>query len=326
MNCTSPVRSAVDSAPKVSEARNEHADRGAGSESANIALQEARGDRSDRKLVVFDFDRTIMKEHMWNKYRDAPIGRIRITDDHFVDLPKFRGLVLSLRRNGHNVAVATFGRRDVVDKALHHALGEPHNISVRTPADFGHRDGSGRLGDKNTQLAELAKRYNVSAEQIIFLDDDPHNIEAAARAGVVHSQWVPDGLTKTDILKVAEQVGVRPLSANEATRQVAAMKAKGPRRPAGRRDTGPIIDISEELEALMLNASEDEEHRRIEMLEAATELDMRRQGSPPASAEAATVEAQAGSPSSASAESPTLARSHGVTRSHRRDPAAERHH
>lgn len=323
------MRSAVGSTHKTPEARNEHADRGTGSEEADLALQEARGNSSDRKLIVFDFDRTIMKEHMWNKYRDTPISRIHITDDHFVDLPKFRGLVLSLRRNGHNVAVATFGRRDVVDKALHHALGEPHNISVRTPADFGFRDGSGRLGDKNTQLAELAKRYNVSAEQIIFLDDDPHNIEAAARAGVVHSQWVPDGLTKTDILKVAEQVGVRPLTANEANRQISALKAKAPGRGrAGRRDTGPLVDMSadmleEELAAFTLNETKGEERRQRETPEAAMALGMRGPSSPVWSAtsgEAATCEEQEGSPSSASAETPTR------SRAPRRNPAAARHH
>lgn len=284
------------------EARTEHADRGHGSDQADAALQSARGDGSGRKLIVFDFDRTIMKEHMWNKYKSTPISKIRITDEDFVDIGKFRGLVLALRKNGHNAAVATFGRRDVVDKALHHALGEPHGISVRTPADFGHKDGSGQLGDKNTQLAELAQRYCVSADQIIFLDDDPYNIDAAARAGVVHSQWVPDGLTKNDVMRVAEQVGVRPLSANEATRQITARKAKAvPKAKYGRRDTGPIIDIREELEK-QLNISDDAEGQGN------TEPDVRPDWAKPSAVSSAAPHAAEVS-GSALQESPTARRS-----------------
>eukprot|EP00971_Amphidinium_carterae_P013298 261970-Amphidinium_carterae.1 len=110
---STPIADAVDGSTPcgVQEERDEHGERGEGSAEALAALQAAQG-IDDRTLVVFDFDRTIMKEHMWKKYRETDIAEIRITDDHFVDLHKFRALVYSIRMKGHNVAVATFGRRD----------------------------------------------------------------------------------------------------------------------------------------------------------------------------------------------------------------------
>lgn len=159
------------------------------------------------RLVVFDFDRTITWDHLWGKYQDAPIQDIPITDDVFVCLGRFKALVRALQHNEHCVAVATFGRRDVVEKALRHALGHPHGLSIRTPADFGHRDGSAALGDKNTQLASLAAHFCVAAGQILLVDDDQKNVEAAVKAGVA-AHWVPNGLTKSVLKKIAKEIGV----------------------------------------------------------------------------------------------------------------------
>lgn len=187
------------------EVRNEHGQRGNGSEDALRSLKAAQRTDEAARLVVFDFDRTIMRDHLWAKFRNTPIQDIQITDNMFVSLPRFQALVRSLQLNGHSVAVATFGRREVVEKALRHALGE-HDICIRTPADFGHRDGSAALGDKNTQLAALASRFGVAADQIILLDDDEKNIEAAERAGI-NAQWVPDGLTKPVVKRIARDLG-----------------------------------------------------------------------------------------------------------------------
>ncbi|CAE8676091.1 unnamed protein product [Polarella glacialis] len=110
-------------------------------------------------LVVLDFDCTIMVEHLWARYRDAPLAKVHIQDDTFVDLAALRRFVASVRAGGHNVAVASFGRRDVIDKGLRVALGEEHKVVVTTPADFGCPEGSGLLGNKNRQLAGLCDRF-----------------------------------------------------------------------------------------------------------------------------------------------------------------------
>jgi hypothetical protein len=62
------------------------------------------------------------------------------------------------------VAVASFGRKDVISKALHSIL--PANLAaevyITTPGDFeGVRDGTG-LRDKNRQLALVSEKFGVS--------------------------------------------------------------------------------------------------------------------------------------------------------------------
>merc|ERR1711879_761252 len=117
----------------------------------------------------------IMNLHMFAKYKYATLESIPITDDMFADLSRFRSIVRACFTHGHRVAVVTFGRKDVVEKALCHALGPQHGIDIKTPADFGVPDGSGALGDKNTQLAFLAQQYGMAASQIILVDDDKRN-------------------------------------------------------------------------------------------------------------------------------------------------------
>jgi phosphoserine phosphatase len=159
------------------------------------------------RLVVFDFDKTIMKEHIWGKYRNAPLEIINFCDEEFANLPRFRALIAGIKQRGHVAAVASFGRHDVVDKALKYALGDDHGIAIRTPSDFGEVDGSSALGDKNKQLAALAARFGVSANQIILIDDDQKNVVAAQKAGT-QGLFAPDGLTRNHVKEVARNVGV----------------------------------------------------------------------------------------------------------------------
>jgi len=185
-----------------------HGARVSGSASAAAALRSAHGfGNPNMRLVVFDFDKTIMKEHIWGKYRNAPIEAINFSDEDFANLARFRALISGIKQQGHVAAVASFGRHDVVDKGLRYALGDDHGIAIRTPSDFGQQDGSSALGDKNTQLAALAARFGVSANQIILIDDDEKNVVAAQRAGT-QGLFAPDGLTRNHVKQVARDVGV----------------------------------------------------------------------------------------------------------------------
>lgn len=62
---------------------------------------------------------------------------IPVADTMFADLPFLRGLIPALHAAGVVLAIATFGRRDVVLKFLEHALGPPltyfSQISPRGP-------------------------------------------------------------------------------------------------------------------------------------------------------------------------------------------------
>lgn len=157
-------------------------------------IQKAGRGTVARKLVVFDFDRTIAKEHVWGTFRDDPLEQIPIVDETFADLDAFRAFVKAAQRH-HQIAVATFGRRDVVDKALTHAFGRRHGFIISTPADHGYPEGSGNLGDKNTQLATLSERVRIRPSEIVFFDDDERNVREATKMQV-KAFWTPSGITK----------------------------------------------------------------------------------------------------------------------------------
>eukprot|EP00930_Biecheleria_cincta_P106030 TRINITY_DN9923_c0_g1_i1.p1 TRINITY_DN9923_c0_g1~~TRINITY_DN9923_c0_g1_i1.p1 ORF type:complete len:323 (-),score=70.57 TRINITY_DN9923_c0_g1_i1:280-1158(-) len=199
----------------------------------NAALQELKeAERSatndatgPTKLIVFDFDLTIARQHMWGTYKTAPLDSIPVSEETFVDLRLFRSLVRALRRKGAAVAIATFGRADVAGKAMDFALGADHGMCILTPADFpdpGHQEGktpgaaskvqncpegSAWLGNKNRQLATLAKLNGVAAMDIVLLDDDLHNVKEALKAGV-DARHTPKGLNKAVIKKLAVDLGV----------------------------------------------------------------------------------------------------------------------
>lgn len=103
-------------------------------------------------------------------------------------------------------------------------------MCILTPADFpdpGHQpgktsdaaskvqncpEGSAWLGNKNRQLATLAKMHGVAATDIILLDDDLHNVKEALKAGV-DARHTPKGLNKAVIKKLALDLGVGKASA-----------------------------------------------------------------------------------------------------------------
>jgi len=161
--------------------------------SASGSTPSQRG--KDLRLLVFDFDCTIARIHVWSKYQNAPLDKIPITDMTFVDVRAFREFVQATTGYGHKVAIATFGRRDVVNKAITYALGGNHGIVISTPADHQCQEGSASLRNKNTQLNSLAERFDVRLSQIIFLDDDNNNVREANRIGV-RSIHTPHGISK----------------------------------------------------------------------------------------------------------------------------------
>lgn len=160
-------------------------------------------DDADRRLFVFDFDLTIARYHLWATYRNAPQDHVIIDEGTFVDLAAFKAFVYMQRALGHEVAIATFGRREIVNKAITFALGASHGITISTPADHGVPEGCS-LGSKNAQLRDLAKRLRVQLTQIHFFDDDYHNVREAVQIGV-NAVHTPSGLTEA-VLHSAKEV------------------------------------------------------------------------------------------------------------------------
>eukprot|EP00668_Euglena_longa_P000266 GGOE01000358.1.p1 GENE.GGOE01000358.1~~GGOE01000358.1.p1 ORF type:complete len:440 (-),score=49.78 GGOE01000358.1:154-1338(-) len=134
-----------------------------------------------RAAVIFDFDECLMRMHVWGKYRNAPLGAIPVVDGMFADLPFLQWLIPALHQAGVVLAIATFGRRDVVTKFLEHALGTPlpYFSQISTPATHSVREGSSALGDKNTQLRALSAELGVELSDILFFDDSAFNVAQA---------------------------------------------------------------------------------------------------------------------------------------------------
>lgn len=160
-----------------------------------------------RHVAIFDFDCTLTRFHVWGKFRALPLAQIPIDKATFVDSDAFARFVGQARSCGADVAIATFGRHDVVDKALKVALGtESHGIEISTPADhFDPRfdatsdderprcaEGSDILGDKNAQIDELCLRFGVTRQHVSLIDDDANNV-ACARSEGIWAEHTPQG-------------------------------------------------------------------------------------------------------------------------------------
>jgi hypothetical protein len=188
-----------------------------------LAKAIARRAAMPRGLAIFDFDCTLTKFHVWGRFRKAPLPEVLIDADTFVDLQAFKAFVQKARSQDLEVAIATFGRRDVVNKALEYALGERHDIAISTPAD--HVDprydfpnpmedepprcaeGSDILGDKNAQIAALCERFGVSVEDASLADDDPNNVQKAVDSGIGYVEHAVRGADAACLERILRHFG-----------------------------------------------------------------------------------------------------------------------
>ena len=141
-----------------------------------IAAQVAALHRAGVRLCVFDFDLCVLSIHSFGLRLEplAVAARAPLERD-FVDLPLFRGLVRELGARGVAVAVASFGRYDVIQAYLDRALeGGAAQLFTRgtisTPSSVGGVDGCSVPGGKNRQLFALAKQFGVEAGAVLFFD------------------------------------------------------------------------------------------------------------------------------------------------------------
>lgn len=137
-------------------------------------------------VVAFDFDKCLMKDHWFGTHRYNAIDTINPLAKDFAlkNAPAFFERLVNIPHV--RVAVASFGRKDVITKAINSVL-PPHlaaKVYITTPGDFPHtRDGTG-LPDKNRQLERVSEKFGVHLSRIIFFDDDAKNISAANNIGV----------------------------------------------------------------------------------------------------------------------------------------------
>jgi len=146
-----------------------------------------------KKVVAFDFDKCLMTRHWWGTYRNTDLEQINPVPEDFAhsSIGAVMKNLMDLNDSDKNnltvvVAVASFGRKDIIAKAIQSVL-EPEyaqRVFITTPGDYEmYKDGF-TMGTKNTQLRAISSKFDTALEDIIFFDDDRKNIDAADKIGV----------------------------------------------------------------------------------------------------------------------------------------------
>jgi hypothetical protein len=173
-----------------------------------IAIQNAASFKQNnamskpKYIVAFDFDYCLMKDHWWITYKNTAIDGI--PDAKLLDFghATINTLLTNLVSNPDViVAIASFGRKDIINKVLRTAnIIDKDKIFITTPGDFRQPYGTQKvisegvdLGDKNPQLKFIAdtffgittpEKMIETMNKIIFFDDSQKNITNANHIGV----------------------------------------------------------------------------------------------------------------------------------------------
>ena len=86
--------------------------------------------------IIFDFDKTLMKKHWWGMYRDTPLNQIPKSN---IDDFSYNGIEQAFKYfNFKNFAIciASFGRKDVINKILTENNLKKYVKIVSTPGDY----------------------------------------------------------------------------------------------------------------------------------------------------------------------------------------------
>jgi hypothetical protein len=176
-------------------------------------LAEAIKDQGGIKMIAVDFDRTIVHVHTGGRWTES-----------FIELstkvrPFFKKFLVHAQALGLWVAIVTFsGQTQLVADTMSHALGGEDNIKrcylrgndaswpLPSLADlpplwksdylkhnFGNNFEKCKLPHIISVVQHIQKLTNVSIapNEVLYFDDDLHNIDVSRSAGIVNSAWCP---------------------------------------------------------------------------------------------------------------------------------------
>ena len=208
---------------------------------ADASVSASEGTREDAsalgnvRLVVFDFDLTILRIHSWGERVRPEDVEHRDLDRDVADLAFFRAFVIALRDAGVRVAIASFGQYEVIQRYMDRAFGDGQTVfgrgNVSTPSAVGFRDGTSVPGGKVPQLEALVRAvlldgaaesdvrkdeeaWRAATRAVAFFDDDERNVDVARRAGFAGATLVERdvGFTRESWEeRLGEAVGMRGL-------------------------------------------------------------------------------------------------------------------
>lgn len=131
------------------------------------------------KAVVFDFDLTVLRIHSFSARIEPDMIASRAWEKDFADLKAFEAVCKGLAARDVRVAIASFGRKDVITEYLKRVFGDEMDEifppeAICTPADVGSVDGHALPDGKNTQIGVLMKSMGIADDprRILFFDGE----------------------------------------------------------------------------------------------------------------------------------------------------------
>ncbi len=194
-----------------------------------ITMKSCDGEKDAIRLVVWDFDMTILRIHSFAKRISALDIPRRDYERDCADANFFRAFLREMKQKSIEVAIASFGKRDVIETYIKHLVNAEKGDdvadyafvdtqkSIVTPNDVGGTDGCS-MKDKSRMLDMLTKRYVLSMSEddilkeghgvnvdvllekarkkVVFFDDDGDNINAAKKLGYTYAVHTPNAFER----------------------------------------------------------------------------------------------------------------------------------
>ena len=202
----SSIRSSIP--PPAPRAMSEGGSSSSEAPSLTVAEQQALAWLGGTRLVVWDFDMTLLKIHAYGEGVEPDEVATRWRED-VADAELLRAFVSKARASGVGVGIASFGRAEVIEAYLEHILpGAFRRQDIVTSGSLGLpdiTDGMPVPNGKPLMLELLCERVSPAIEDraaVLFFDDDPENIRDCVRAGFTRSTHTPEAFTRSALAAV----------------------------------------------------------------------------------------------------------------------------
>ncbi len=148
-------------------------------ESNNVSDNLFLDNRNVKGVLVCDWDNCFASYHMWAEHRNKSLDHIKITETTFGDYVFFKNVLPTiLKEKQIGFAIASFGRKDVILKALKYLYGENvvGNIFIVNPGTFDDFSDGQDMGTKNKHLELISSHFEIDYSKILFIDDTEKNL------------------------------------------------------------------------------------------------------------------------------------------------------
>lgn len=182
----------------------------------------------ETKLVVFDFDLTVTGYHTCGEEPLSPEDILEMNMQSLLaDLDIFRNTVEYLLQHGKNVAIASYGRQDVILALMgrifeNSPYGNPFNddnvitpkavskkYGITWPECKGSPERSNKYNrddyNKNNMLDILSEKYQLPMDEILLIDDTKENVDRAKSVGY-NAINIPQQTTKGAVQKFRQEL------------------------------------------------------------------------------------------------------------------------